>query len=82
MNDALLMGRFEGFGDLLRDGEGFLNRDGTLLDAIRQRRPLDQLQDQRLDALGLLQPVDAPDVRVVQRGPSVVPGLRGIVSWS
>ena len=34
---------------------------------IRQRRPLDQFEDQRPDALGLLQPVDAPDVGMVQR---------------
>ena len=68
MDDALLVGRFEGFGDLLGDGEGFVDRDGPLLDAICQRRPLDQFEDQRSDAVSLLQPVDAADVWVVQRG--------------
>ena len=62
------MRRFEGFRDLLRDGQGFIERDRPLLDAVRQRRPLNQFEDQRLDALSLLQPVDAPDVGVVQRG--------------
>ncbi len=37
-------------------------------DPIRQCRSLNEFQDQGLDALGLLQPVDAPDVGVVQRG--------------
>ena len=54
MNDALLMRRFEGFRDLLGEGEGFVDRDRPLLDAICQRRPLDQFEDQRPDALCLL----------------------------
>ena len=36
-------------------------------DPIGQRRPLDQFQDQRRHAVGLFQPVDAADVRVIQR---------------
>ena len=56
------------FSDLFRDRECLVNLDRTLLDAIRQRRPLDQFEDQRPDALSLLQAVDAPDVRMVQRG--------------
>ncbi len=68
MDDALLMCRFEGSGDLLGDGQGFVDGDRPLLDAIRQRRPFDQFEDQRLDTLSLLQPVDTADVRVVQRG--------------
>ena len=58
----------EGLGDLLRDGERLVDRNRSLFDALRQRRPFDQFQDQRPHALGLFQPVDAPDVRVVQRG--------------
>ena len=68
MNHALLVRRFEGFGDLLGDGEGVVDGDWPLRDAIRQRRPLDQFEDQRLGALGLLQPVDVPDVGMVERG--------------
>ena len=67
MDDPLLVGGFEGLGDLLGNRESFIERDGSLRDPIRQRRPFDQLQDQRPDALRLLQPVDAPDVGVVQR---------------
>ena len=68
MDDALLMRRFEGFSDLLGDGERLVNRDRPLGDGIRQCWPLDQFEDQRPDAVSLLQPVDAPDVGVVQRG--------------
>ena len=65
MNDPLLVRRFEGFGDLPGDGERFVDRDRPLRDAVRQRRPLDQFEDQRPDALSLFQPVDAPDVGMV-----------------
>ncbi len=37
---ALLMGGFEGLGDLLGNGQRLVERDRPLLDAIRQRRPL------------------------------------------
>ena len=50
------MRRFEGLGDLLGDGESFVDGDRTLLDAIRQRRSFHKFQDQRPDALSLLQP--------------------------
>jgi hypothetical protein len=39
VDDPLLVRRFERFGDLLRDRQGFVGRDGSLRDAIRQRRP-------------------------------------------
>ena len=68
MDDALLMGRFQGFGDLLGDGERFVDGDRSLLDAIRQRRSLDQLQDQRPRPLALLDAVDGGDVGVIQAG--------------
>ena len=71
MNDALLVRRFQGFGDLFGDWQGFVERDRSLLDAVRQRRPFDEFEDQRPDALSLLQPVDAPNVGVVQRGEHV-----------
>ena len=68
MDDALLVGGFQGCGDLRRDGEGFVDWERPLLDPVRQRRPFDQLEDQCLDALGLFQPVDGADVGMVQRG--------------
>ena len=67
MDDALFVGCFKGLGDLPGDGERLVERDRALPDAVRQRRPFDQLQDQRLDAVSFLQPVDAPDVGMVQR---------------
>ena len=68
MDDPLLVRRFEGFGDLLGDGESFVDGDRPFRDAIRQGRPLDEFEHQRLRALGLFQPVDVPDVGMVQRG--------------
>ena len=52
----------------LRDRQRLVERNRPLGDPIRQRRPLDQLQHQRRDAVGLLQAVDLRDVRVVERG--------------
>ena len=54
MDNALFMRRFQGFGDLLGNGESLIDGDRPLLDAIRQCRPLDQFEDQRPDALSLL----------------------------
>ena len=68
MNDALLVGGFEGFSNLLGDGEGFIDGDRPLHDAIRQRRPFDQFEDQRPDAARFLQPVDTPDIPMIERG--------------
>ena len=68
MDDPLLMRRFEGFGDLLRDRQGFVDGDRSVRDAIRQGRPLDEFEHQRLGALRFFQPVDVPDVGMVQRG--------------
>ena len=62
------MCRFEGVGDLLGDGEGFVDGDGPLRDALSQRRPFDQFQHQRTNTLRLFQAVDAGDVGMVQRG--------------
>ena len=51
--------------------ERFVERDRTLRNPVSQRRALDELEDQRsnLAALGLvfLKPVDAADVRVIER---------------
>ena len=43
------------------------DRQGPALEALRERRALDQLEDQRGDAVGLLQSVDRPDVGMIQR---------------
>ena len=51
------MGRFQRLGDLLGDGQGLVDWDKALGDTLRQRRPVDQFEDERLD------PVDLSDVR-------------------
>ena len=68
VDDALLVRGFEGFGDLLGDGERFINRNRTLGDAIRQRRPLDQFHHQRDGARALFEAVNLRDVGMVQGG--------------
>ena len=57
-------------GNLLGDGQSFVEWDRPLFDAIGQRRAFDQLQDQRseLTVRSVFQPVEAPDVGMVQRG--------------
>ena len=71
MDDPLLVRGFERLRDLPRDGEGLVQRNRPACDAVCQRRPLDELEDQRADlaAIGFifLKPVDAADVGVVQR---------------
>ena len=68
MDDALLVRRVERLGDLARDRERLGDRQRPALEAIGQRRPLDQLEDQRRHAIGFLQPVDRADVRMIERG--------------
>ena len=53
VDNALIVGRFEGLGDLLGNRESFIERDRAFGDPLSQRRPLDQLQDQRPYALSL-----------------------------
>ena len=68
MNDPLLRGPLQGFRDLLRDRERFLDGNGPLRDPIRERRALNQFEHERRRAVGLLQPVNLGNVRVIQRG--------------
>jgi hypothetical protein len=48
MDDALLVRGFEGFADLNRHGQRFVDRHRTLRDAIGERRSVDELQDERV----------------------------------
>ncbi len=50
MDDALLVRRYQRLGNLLGGREGFVERNRPLLVAIHQRRPLNQLEDERPDA--------------------------------
>ena len=65
MDDAELVRRFQGFGDLLRDRKRLINRHGSLCDPIGERASLDQLHDQRANVGRELEPIDLGDVRMV-----------------
>ena len=55
VDDALLMGRIQGFGDLSRNRQRVFDWHRAVRDAVGQRRPLDQ-QDERPRPLGLPMP--------------------------
>ena len=68
VNDSFLVCGFECFGDLLRNGESFFDRNRSVsLDALCQRLAGHQLHDQIARAAGLFQPVDRGDVGMIQR---------------
>ncbi|HYM23527.1 MAG TPA: hypothetical protein VEU08_09970 [Vicinamibacterales bacterium] len=67
MNDPLFVCGFEGFSDLLRDSQGFVDRQRASRDAIRQRRSLDQLHDECWRTGGILEAMDVRDVGMIQR---------------
>ncbi len=67
MDDASLVPGFERLRNLARYGERFLDRDGTISDALGQRRSLDELEDECLYPIRFLETVDARDVRMVER---------------
>ena len=68
MDDALLVRRLERVGDLPRDRQRFIERKPALGDPLGERRPFDQLHDERRGPVRLFEPVDAADVRMIQRG--------------
>ena len=68
VDDAAVVRRFERLGDLAGDVERLVERQGAHIDPQGQRRPIDQLHDQRRRVGGILQPDDVGDVRVIQRG--------------
>ena len=68
MDDSLLVRRFEGLGDLLRDRQRLVEGMGPRVNPLCEILALDEFHDERRDAVGLLEPVDRGDVRVIQRG--------------
>ncbi len=66
MHDPLLVGRLERLGDLARDGERLLHRQGARLEPLGKRRPLDQLHDQAAYAAGFFEAKDRGDVRMLE----------------
>ena len=79
MHDAALVRGFERVGDLARNRQRFVQRNGSLRDAIGERRAVDQFEDERpyvgrvlpfrpADHRRFFDPVDLRDVRMVERG--------------
>ena len=71
MDDAQFVRRFKCVGNLLRDRQGFGDRDRAAIDQRREVLTLDQLHHQRPRSLRRavpFEPVDVRDVRMVQRG--------------
>jgi hypothetical protein len=64
MNDALLVRRFECLGQAGGDPQRFIGRNRTTCEALRERRSLDQLHDERHSAVGALETVHVGNVRV------------------
>jgi hypothetical protein len=68
MDDALLVRRFKGFGDLPRDGQRLVERNRTPRDPLRQVLAFDEFQHERAHAAGIFQAVDMRDVRMIEGG--------------
>ena len=71
MDDALLMRGLQRFGDLLCNWQRFIERKGTLGDAIRKRRPVDQLHHERRRACGVLNAINVRNGRMIERSEQV-----------
>ena len=74
MDDAALVRGLERFRNLTGNGQRLVERNGALLDPVRERRPVDQLQHDRSQGrltgrrgLEILEPVNLRDVRVIER---------------
>ena len=68
MNDPTLVRRLQAFRKLSRDPDDFVERQWTNGEAFGQGRTLDEFEHERHDPGALLDPVDRPDVRMIQRG--------------
>jgi hypothetical protein len=68
MHHAAIVGVFESLGDLLSDGNRFLERDGAGRDAICQRGTFDPREHERPRAVALFESKDGADVGMVERG--------------
>jgi len=71
VDDPVLVRRFEGFGDLPRDRQRFVEWHRSTTNAIGERRPIDQLEDERAGIADALEATDLGDVRMIQGGEHV-----------
>ena len=75
MDDALVVGDFEGLGDLPRDGQRVIERQARVLrvrtrrlrELVRERLALDEFENQEANAVRFLEAVDRADVGMIQR---------------
>jgi hypothetical protein len=67
MDDALLVRRLEGLGDLSRDPERLVDGKGPACHERREILALDQLHDERARRREFFDAVDVRDVGVIQR---------------
>ena len=68
VDDPLRVGCFERIGNLPEDWQRFIECERAACDPVGERRPLDQLESQRVDAVRLLEAENRGDVGMVQRG--------------
>jgi hypothetical protein len=68
VDDALLVGGLERIRNLSGNQERFGDRNRTLCDSVGERRPVDELHDERRCGACLLETVNRGDVRMIQRG--------------
>ena len=64
----LLVCGFERVGDLASNWQGLVQRDRAACYAVGEVFALDEFHHEGLDAIGVLEPVNGCDVRVIQRG--------------
>src|SRR5215203_990289 len=67
MDHSLLMRRFQSIDDLPSDCQRLSDRKRASCDAIGERRPLDELEDESATAVGFFDAVNRGDVWMVQR---------------
>ena len=68
MDDALFVSGLQCLSDLARDGQRFINRDGSLRDPIRERGSVHELQHERAYAVRLFEAVNMRDVGMIEGG--------------
>jgi hypothetical protein len=68
MHDSRCVCRLQGLSDVSRDGQCFLERDGSMRNAICQCRTFDEFEDKSVCLTRLFEPIDRGDVRMVERG--------------
>ena len=67
MDDALLVGHFQRFRNLVRDRQRFVNRKRASRNAFSERLAVDQFEDEEQPAVRFVEAVDRTDVRMIER---------------